>query len=489
VGRRGFYASPASQGHESPWLSRDNFMKRILTKETINHIAKKVRLNGWVHKTRRLGKMVFIDLRDISGIVQVVFTPDHQDVLELAKKLRPEFVVEIVGAVSKRPEKLVNKEIVTGAVEVQALELKILAESKTPPFEIVETTKEKESEELRLKYRYLDLRRQRNRKILAARDKVNTFIRDYLHKEGFIEIETPILGKSTPEGARDYLVPSRVFPGKFYALPQSPQQYKQLLMVAGFEKYFQIAPCFRDEDSRSDRSPDQFHQLDLEMSFVSQEDILTLAERLFTELVKILLPEKKITYSPWPRITYDEAMRRYKTDKPDIRLNKKNPNELGFCFIVDWPLFELKLEDGHFAPCHHIFTAPKESDIPLLEYEPHKARSWQHDMVLNGYEVGGGSLRITNPKVQEKIFELVGIKKEEARQQFGHLLEAFEYGVPPHGGIAPGIDRLLMVLLNTENVREVVAFPKTGDNRDPMMGAPSEVAEEQLKDLHIKINL
>lgn len=467
-------------------------MKRILTKETINHIAKKVRLNGWVHKTRRLGKMVFIDLRDISGIVQIVFTPDHQELLELAKKLRPEFVVEIVGTVNQRPGKLVNKEMATGTVEVQAMELKILAESKTPPFEIATTEALKKgevTEELRLKYRYLDLRREGNRRILATRDKVNTFIRDYLHKEGFMEIETPILGKSTPEGARDYLVPSRVFPGKFYALPQSPQQYKQLLMVAGFEKYFQIAPCFRDEDSRADRSPDQFHQLDLEMSFVNQEEILNLTERLFTRLVKELFPEKKITYSPWPRITYQEAMEKYKTDKPDIRLNKKNPNELGFCFIVDWPLFESKLEDGHLAPCHHIFTAPKESDLPLLEYEPQKARSWQHDMVLNGFEVGGGSLRITNPKVQEKIFELVGIKKEEARQQFGHLLEAFEYGVPPHGGIAPGIDRLLMVLLNTENVREVVAFPKTGDNRDPMMGAPSEVSEEQLKDLHIKLDL
>jgi len=464
-------------------------MKRILNKETINHTGKKVRLNGWINATRRLGKMVFIDLRDISGIVQVVFTPDKKEVLELAKKLRPEFVVEIVGIVNKRPDKLVNKEMATGTVEVQAMELKILAESKTPPFEIVETAKEKESEELRLKYRYLDLRRERNKRILATRDRVNQFIRDYLHKEGFIEVETPILGKSTPEGARDYLVPSRVFPGKFYALPQSPQQYKQLLMVAGFEKYFQIAPCFRDEDSRSDRSPDQFHQLDLEMSFVSQEDILTLTERLFTELVKEIFPEKKITFSPWPRITYQEATEKYKTDKPDIRINKDNHNELGFCFIVDWPLFESNLEDGHLAPSHHIFTAPKESDIPLLEYEPHKARSWQHDMVLNGHEVGGGSLRITNPKVQEKIFELVGIIKEEARQQFGHLLEAFKYGVPPHGGIAPGIDRLLMVLLNTDNVREVVAFPKTGDNRDPMMGSPSEVSDDQLKDLHIKINL
>jgi len=462
-------------------------MKRILIKETINHINKKVRLCGWVHIIRRLGKMIFVDLRDISGMVQVVFLSDNQELLKLAKTLRPEFVVEIIGKVNQRPDKLVNSKMPTGTVEIQAQELKILAESKTPPFEIAE---EKEAgEALRYKYRYLDLRRESNRKMIILRSKFIKFIRDFLHKEGFIEVETPILGKSTPEGARDYLVPSRIYPGKFYALPQSPQQYKQLLMVAGLEKYFQIAPCFRDEDSRADRAPDQFYQLDLEMSFINQEEILNLTERLFSETIKTLFPEKKITYSPWPRLTYQEAMEKYKTDKPDLRKNKNDQNELAFCFIIDWPLFETELEDVHLAPANHMFTAPKDSDVPLLEYEPQKARSWQHDLALNGYEVGGGSIRITDPKIQEKVFELVGISKEDIQSKFGHLLEAFQYGVPPHGGIAPGIDRILMILLNASNVREVTAFPKTGDNRDPMMGSPSVVDKKQLKDLHLKLDL
>ncbi len=463
-------------------------MQRTLTLHTTKKTDQSVRLDGWVNATRRMGKVVFIDLRDISGIVQVVFASGNKELLEMAQKLRPEFCIEVVGTVQKRPENMVNKEIPTGTVEVKAESLKIFSESKTPPFEIVATEKGKESEELRLKYRYLDLRREKNRHMIIFRDKVNTFIREQLHNEGFIEIETPILGKSTPEGARDYLVPSRVYPGKFYALPQSPQQYKQLLMVAGFEKYFQIAPCFRDEDSRSDRAPDQFYQLDLEMSFVTQDDLLKLTEALFTKLVETLTPEKRFTHKPWPRIDYDEAMKQYGSDKPDIRKNKNDPNELGFCFVVNWPLFEPKKEEGHYAPAHHIFTAPKDEDIPILDKDPFKVRSWQHDMVLNGYEVGGGSIRITNPELQEKIFELVGIKREEAREKFGHMLEAFTYGAPPHGGIAPGIDRLIMVLLNLPNVREVVAFPKTGDNRDPMTGAPSPVDEQQLHDLHLKID-
>lgn len=460
-------------------------MKRVLTKETVNQVSKKVKLCGWIQASRRMGKMIFVDLRDISGLIQVVFLPADQKMLVEAKKLRPEFVVEIIGKVNKRPDKLVNKNMATGTVEIEAQELKILAESKTPPFEISE---EREvSETLRYKYRYLDLRRESNRKMIIMRSKFIKFIRDFLHKEGFIEVETPILGKSTPEGARDYLVPSRTYPGKFYALPQSPQQYKQLLMVAGLEKYFQIAPCFRDEDSRADRAPDQFYQLDLETSFLSQAEILDITERVFTEAIKELFPEKKITYCPWPRITYQEAMEKYKTDKPDLRKDKKDNNELAFCFIVDWPLFEPRLEDGHLAPAHHMFTAPKDSDVPLLEYEPQKARSWQHDLALNGYEVGGGSIRITDPKIQEKVFELVGISKEDIQSKFGHLLEAFQYGVPPHGGIAPGIDRMLMVLLNAANVREVTAFPKTGDNRDLLMNSPSEVNERQLKDLHLKL--
>lgn len=463
-------------------------MTRTLIEDTVSCVGKKVKLNGWVHATRRLGKMVFIDLRDVTGIVQVVFLSNNKELLAQAQNLRPEFVVEIIGQVNERPEKLINKDLPTGTVEIQALEMKILAKSKTPPFEIVETDKELETEEVRYKYRYLDLRRAKNKHKIIQRSRFTKFLRDFLHQEKFIEIETPILAKSTPEGARDYLVPSRIYPGKFYALPQSPQQYKQMLMVAGFEKYFQIAPCFRDEDSRADRAPDQFYQLDLEMSFVTQDDILELTERIFTEAIKKLFPEKKFTYSPWPRLTYQEVMDKYQTDRPDLRENKDDKNELAFCFIVDWPLFESDKKDGHYAPAHHMFTAPKDSDMSLLELEPHKARSWQHDMVLNGIEVGGGSMRITDPKIQSKIFSMVGISEEEAKMQFGHMLEAFEYGVPPHGGIAPGLDRLLMVLLNETNVREVVAFPKTGDNREPMTGSPSIVSEKQLQDLHIKLD-
>lgn len=462
-------------------------MQRIYINETVKHVGAKIRLNGWINVTRRLGKMVFVELRDVSGIVQVVFTPDKAEVLETAKKLRPEFVVEIIGTVAKRPEKLVNQEQATGTVEVQADELKILAEAKTPPFEIVETEKEEAGEELRFKYRYLDLRRAKNQRTIIVRSKLVKFMRDFLHQEGFIEVETPILAKSTPEGARDYLVPSREYPGKFYALPQSPQQYKQMLMVAGFDKYFQIAPCFRDEDARSDRAPDQFFQLDIEMSFVTQDEILDLIERLYTAMVKALFPEKKITFSPWPRIPYAEAMEKYKSDKPDLRKDKNDPNELAFAFIVDWPFFESEKKDGKWVANHHIFTAPHSEDVGLLETDPGKVRSWQHDIALNGYEVAGGSIRSTDPKVLEKVLELVGVSKDEAKVQFGHMMEAFEYGVPPHGGIACGIERLLALLLNEPNVREVVAFPKTGDNREPMTGSPSTVEEKQLKDLHIRV--
>jgi len=463
-------------------------MKRTLVKDTVDNINQEVRLNGWAQSTRRMGKMIFIDLRDVTGIVQVVFLSDNSALVKQAKQLRPEFVVEIIGKVNKRPDNLVNKNMMTGTVEVEAKELKILSESKTPPFEIVETKKEEVGEELRYKYRYLDLRRPFNQKKIIIRSKAIKFLRDFLHDEGFIEIETPVLAKSTPEGARDYLVPSRQHAGKFYALPQSPQQYKQMLMVAGFDKYFQIAPCFRDEDARADRAPDQFFQLDMEMSFVSQDEILNLLEKLFTEMVKKVFPEKHITETPWPRISFDEAMKKYGTDKPDLRKDKNDSNELAFCYIIDWPLFESAMEDGHYAPAHHMFTAPKDSDIELLDTDPFKVESWQHDLALNGFEIAGGSIRITDPEMQKKIFELVGISKDDAKEQFKHMLEAFEYGVPPHGGIATGIDRLMQILFNEKNVREVVAFPKTGDNREPMTGSPSKSTPEQMKELHIKFD-
>jgi len=283
-------------------------------------------------------------------------------------------------------------------------------------------------------------------------------------------------------------------PGKFFALPQSPQQYKQLLMVAGMEKYFQIAPCFRDEDPRADRAAGEFYQLDLEMSFVDQNDILTITEKLFTAMVKEIFPEKHLTQEPWPRLKYDEVMKKYNTDKPDLRKDKNNPNEVAFAWIIDFPLFIPQTKEDYFhgsgsakfAPSHHMFTAPKNEDIPLLDSDPLKVKSYQHDLILNGYEVGGGSIRIHDPKIQSKIFDLIGFT-EKQKKQFAHLLEAFQYGVPPHGGVAPGLDRLLMVLTNQPSLREVIAFPLTGDARDPMMDTPSEVTEKQLKELHIKI--
>jgi aspartyl-tRNA synthetase len=327
------------------------------------------------------------------------------------------------------------------------------------------------------------------RKNLELRHKVIRFIQNYLDKEGFLEIQTPILTNSSPEGARDFIVPSRIHPGFFYALPQSPQQYKQLLMVAGMDRYFQIAPCMRDEDPRADRSPGEFYQLDLEMSFVEQEDILNLIEKMFIKMVKTLLPEKKLTFEKIPRLSYEECMKKYGTDKPDLRKNKKDKNELAFAWVVDFPLFEPELDEGHYTPMHHMFTMPKTSDLKFLnKKDAGKVKSYQHDLVLNGFEVGGGSIRIHDPEIQKKVFELIGFDDED-RKYFEHMLTAFKYGVPPHGGIAPGIDRLLMVLLGEDNLREVIAFPKNKEARDVMMGAPSLVKDVQLKEAHIKLDL
>jgi len=463
-------------------------MKRILNAETIKHLGKEIKVSGWVDSVRSHGKIIFIDLRDISGIVQLVCSAETKG----AKLLRPEWVVEVEGKVSKRPLKMVNPKLETGKIEISVESLKVLSKAKTLPFSI-EGNGYEINEEKRLKYRYLDLRRARMRKNLQLRQKVIQFMREFLIKEGFIEIETPILTKSTPEGARDFLVPARLQPGKFYAFPQSPQQYKQLLMVAGIEKYFQIARCLRDEDPRADRQAEHT-QLDIEMSFVEQEDILKLIEKLYIEIVKKIFPEKKISQIPFPRLTYQTAMAKYKSDKPDLRRDKNNPDELAFAFIIDFPLFVSQTKEDYFygsgaakfAPSHHMFTAPKKEDIPLLDSDPLRVRSYQHDFVLNGREIGGGSIRIHNPEIQNKVFDLIGFS-EKQKKQFTHLLEAFEYGVPPHGGIAPGIDRFLAVVLNEPNIREVMAFPKTGDNRDLMMDLPSQVTKEQLKELHIKI--
>ncbi len=581
------------------------------------HVGTEVTLAGWVDRRRDHGSLIFIDLRDSEGIVQVVFNPEISKLgHEVASEMRNEYVVRISGEVAPRPPGTENPKLPTGDIEVIAQNTDILNPSKTPPFYINEDVEVDES--LRLKYRYLDLRRARMKENLILRYRVVKFIRDFLDAKGFIEVETPILIKSTPEGARDYLVPSRSHPGKFYALPQSPQQLKQLLMVAGVEKYFQIARCFRDEDTRTDRQP-EFTQLDLEMSFVEEEDILSLLEELFTSMVETIKPEMQLI-KPFPRLSYAETMERYGTDKPDIRfgleirdlsdivaqsnfsvfrsviasggkvkgicapgcanytrnqldeLNKlvqglgakglvtislgtaggslnnltiemvrsvatkfltldqikqmaerfganmgdlllivaanpklvnavlselrgemgcrlklAKPNLLAFAFIVDYPLLVGNEETGQWESMHHPFTAPRDEDMPLLDTAPGEVRAKHYDIVCNGCELSSGSLRIYTSHLQRKIFKLLGYSDEEIEKRFGHLLEAFDYGAPPHGGVAPGIDRVVMLLAGEETIREVIAFPKNQSAVDLTFDAPSPVTEEQLAELHLRL--
>jgi len=575
------------------------------------HVGQTVTLAGWVHRRRDHGGLAFIDLRDRFGLVQIVADRDASP--QAHKKLEPvrsEWVIQVEGQVHKRPQEMVNPLMDTGKIEVNVQDVKILNPAKTPPIYI--NKDDEADEQTRLKYRYLDLRRDRMRANLILRHRVVKFIRDYLDERAFLEVETPILFKTTPEGARDYLVPSRVHPGEFFALPQSPQQLKQLLMVAGVEKYFQIARCFRDEDQRGDRQP-EFTQLDIEMSFVDREDIMTLTEGMFTKLVRKVVPEKKLLASPWPRFTYDQAMARFGKDNPDIRfgmelqeltdlaegsgfkvfesvaaagghvrginatglgdysrkqideltefvkrfgakglayialtsdgqqrssfakflkpetveeilgrfeakpgdlilvvadqpaivfeslgrlrehlgdlLELRDPETLAFCWVVDFPFVIWNEDENRWDPSHHLFTAPMPEDIPLLATNPGKARGQQYDMVLNGYEVGGGSIRIHDAELQARVFTLIGLDPEVAAQRFGHILEAFSYGTPPHGGIAPGIDRICMLLAGEPNIREVIAFPKNQNARDVMAEAPSPVEEVQLQELHIQLDV
>lgn len=572
-------------------------------------VGERVILKGWVQKRRDLGGLIFIDLRDRTGIVQVVASPDvSAEALAAAERVRSEYVVSVEGTVVARAPETVNPNIATGRIEIQAERIDIINEAKTPPFAISDDTDA--AEDVRLKYRYLDLRRPVMFQTLALRHKVTKAVRDFLDGERFLEIETPILTKSTPEGARDYLVPSRVHPGEFYALPQSPQIFKQLLMVGGFERYYQIARCFRDEDLRADRQP-EFTQIDIEMSFIEQKDIMDLTERMMAAVVKaakgIDIPR------PFPRMTYAEAMSRYGSDKPDIRfglelvdvseavrdsafqvfartvkeggqvkainakgaaprysrkdidalgefaarygakglawlkaegdelkgpiakfftadeqtalrqllavddgdlllfvadqpavvaaalgaLRLKLGKELGlidetrlaFLWVTDWPLLEYDEEEGRYYAAHHPFTMPVRDDIPLLETNPGAVRAQAYDLVLNGYELGGGSLRIFERDVQEKMFQALGFSKEEARRQFGFLLEAFEYGTPPHGGIALGLDRLVMLLAGRTNLRDTIAFPKTASASCLLTEAPGPVSEKQLEELHLAVVL
>ena len=446
-----------------------------------NNIGKTVTLCGWVATRRDHGKLIFIDMRDRYGITQIVFLPkDSKEAYMKAQELRSEFVVKVSGKINRRPEGTINQKIPTGEIEILATQLEILNPSLTPPFDIaglLDTT-----EEVRFKYRYLNLRRKEVFEKLTLRHQICKIMRDFLNEEGFIEFETPILTKSTPEGARDYLVPSRLNTGQFYALPQSPQLFKQILMVAGVDKYYQIAKCFRDEDLRADRQP-EFTQLDLEMSFADEDDIFSIMESLMQKIFKEI---KGIDLKlPFLRITYAQTQEKYSSDKPDLR--KELGENFGFAWITDFPLFKYNEEEKKWESEHHPFTAPDNPDITKLQKNPAVVKSRSYDLILNGMEIGSGSIRIHNQQLQQKIFEIIGIDKEEAMKRFGFLLEAFQFGAPPHGGFAFGLDRLTAILSGEDSIREVIVFPKTSQGVCLLTGAPSAIGKKQLKELGIAL--
>src|SRR3989338_181787 len=461
-------------------------MERTLTNQTQNSVGKQVKFLGWVQTRRDHGKIIFLDLRDSGGIVQLVCTPQEKEVYELAQTIRPEWVVEAEGEVKERPEAMRNSGIATGSVEIAVKKLLVLSQSQTLPFPI-DTPGYDIDEEIRLKYRYVDLRRPRLQRNIKIRSEYVRAVREYLFSQGFLEIETPLLTKSTPEGSRDFVVPSRAQPGKFYALPQSPQQYKQLLMVAGFEKYFQIARALRDEDPRADRGFEH-SQIDLEMSFVKMKDVMELVEGMTIHALEKI--GGKIAKKPFPVFTYLEAMKQFGADKFDLRTEQeKEEGIMSFAWVTNFPFFE-KDKTGKWTFTHNPFSAPlnEEHEAMLLEGKDiEKIITSQYDLVCNGLEVAGGSIRTHKPEVLEAVFKIMGYKEEEIKEQFGHMLEAFTFGAPPHGGCAQGFERLLMAYLKEEYLREVQAFPQTGQGRTSVMDAPSELSEDQLKELHLKV--
>ncbi len=465
-------------------------MSRVWVTETVERLDEVVEVKGWVMSRRDHGKLIFIDLRDRSGLLQVVFKngAGAEGLFDKANQLRSEYVVSITGKIQKRGERQINPDMPTGTVELIADDMEILAEAETPVFEIEKA--HEVGEDLRMQYRYLDLRSERMRNNLEKRHQIISIIHNYLDAEKFWEIETPYLTKGTPEGAREYVIPARLNPGSYFVLPQSPQQFKQLLMVGGVERYYQIARCFRDEDMRGDRQA-EFTQMDMEMSFVEREDVMAVNEAMLIKIVETLYPEKRIQQVPFPRISYKEAMEKYGSDRPDLREDKDDPNLLAFCWVIDFPFFEkTNKEEHHGAEGEWTFTHnPFSAAIPEhREWLQNKQNigdilTTQYDIVLNGYEIGGGSIRNHKAEDLRKVLEIIGHKPENIERDFGHMLKAFTFGTPPHGGIAWGLDRLVMLLQNEPSIRDVMAFPKTGDARDLMMGAPADVSAKQLKEL------
>ena len=458
---------------------------RILTSETPSKVGETVELSGWVANRRDHGKLIFLDLRDRGGIIQMVVTPKSA-AYETAGKLRPEWVIKVTGAVKARPEGMINKEIVTGTVELVVTELEVLNEAQTPPFPI-DTDGHEIGEEHRLKYRYLDLRRPRVHKNIQIRSEYVRHLREYLFKQGFTEIETPYLTSTTPEGSRDFVVPSRMYPGQFFALPQSPQQYKQLLQVGGFERYFQIARCFRDEDTRADRGFEH-SQLDLEMSFVTQDEVLQLVEGLMTTVCEAM--GKTIAKKPFPRFTHAEAIAKFGADKFDMRSEEeKKAGVLAFAWVVDFPFFE-KTDEGGWTFAHNPFSMPKPEHMEwhLKGENIEKIVAQQYDLVCNGYEVSTGGIRAHKPEILRATFKTMGYTEEQIQKEFGHMLEAFTFGAPPHGGMAPGIERMVMILTGEQYLREVQAFPQTAKGHPSVMTAPTPLSNERLKEYGLKVD-